>query len=76
MEQVFFNFMAAVNICSDFGAQENKICHSFHILFDHFHLLFDQVWINISYSDEDDEGGDSDSLHFWFSLFYLVLLPN
>ena len=22
--------MAAVNICSDFGAQENKVCHSFH----------------------------------------------
>ena len=25
-EQVSFNFMAAVTICSDFGAQENKIC--------------------------------------------------
>ena len=24
------NFMAAVIICSDFGAQENKICHCFH----------------------------------------------
>ena len=24
------NFMAAVTICSDFGAQENKICHCFH----------------------------------------------
>ena len=23
--------MAAVTICSDFGAQENKICHCFHI---------------------------------------------
>ena len=23
-------FMAAVNICSDFGVQENKICHCFH----------------------------------------------
>jgi len=22
--------MAAVTVCSDFGAQENKICHSFH----------------------------------------------
>ena len=29
-EQVSFNFMAAVTICSDFGAQECKICHSFH----------------------------------------------
>ena len=25
--------MAAVTICHDFGAQENKICHCFHIFF-------------------------------------------
>ena len=25
-----FNLMAAVPICSDFGSQENKICHCFH----------------------------------------------
>ena len=25
-----FNFMAAVTICSNFGAQENKVCHCFH----------------------------------------------
>ena len=24
------NFLAVVNTCSDFGAQENKICHHFH----------------------------------------------
>ena len=29
-EQTSFNFMAAVTIRSDFGAQENKICHCFH----------------------------------------------
>ena len=29
-EQVSFNFMAAVIICSDFGDQENKVCHFFH----------------------------------------------
>ena len=28
-EQVPFNFMVAVTICSDFGAQENKICCAF-----------------------------------------------
>ena len=28
-----FNFMTAVTICSDFWAQENKICHCFHFLF-------------------------------------------
>ena len=25
-----FNFMALVTICSDFGTQENKVCHYFH----------------------------------------------
>ena len=25
-----FNFMAAVTICSDFGAPEKKVCHCFH----------------------------------------------
>ena len=29
-EQASFNFMAAVTICSDLGAQENKVCHCFH----------------------------------------------
>ena len=29
-EQASFNFMAAVTICSDFGAQESKLCHCFH----------------------------------------------
>ena len=32
-----FNFMAAVTVHSDFGAQENKICHCFH--FSPFYLL-------------------------------------
>ena len=25
-----FNFMAAVTICSDFGAPKNRVCHYFH----------------------------------------------
>ena len=29
-EQVSFNFMAAVTICSDLGAPQNKVCHCFH----------------------------------------------
>ena len=32
------NFMAAVTVCSDSGAQENKICHCFH--FSPFYLLW------------------------------------
>ena len=35
-EQGPFNFMAVVTVCSDFEAQEYKICHCFHI----FSLLF------------------------------------
>ena len=31
-EQVSLNFMAAVTICNDFGAQENKVSHYFHCL--------------------------------------------
>ena len=30
IEEKSFNFVAAVTIRSDFGAQENKICHCFH----------------------------------------------
>ena len=30
-EQVSFHFMAEVSNHSDFGAQENKICHCFYI---------------------------------------------
>ena len=29
-EQASFNFMAAISICNDFGAQENKVSHCFH----------------------------------------------
>ena len=35
-----FNSMAAVTICSDFGAQENKVCHSSHF----FPHLFARKW--------------------------------
>ena len=30
-KQASYNFMAAVTMCSDFGAQENKVCHHFHL---------------------------------------------
>ena len=29
-KQVSFNFMAAITICSAFGAPQNKVCHCFH----------------------------------------------
>ena len=28
----YLNFMAAVTICSDFGAHQNKVSHCFHCL--------------------------------------------
>ena len=31
------NFMAAITICSDFGAQENKVCHCFHCFLIYLH---------------------------------------
>ena len=31
-KQASFNFMAAVTVLSDCGAQENKVCHCFHCL--------------------------------------------
>ena len=30
IEQVSFNFMAAVTICNNFGVPKNKVCHCFH----------------------------------------------
>ena len=30
-QQASFNFVAVVTICSDFGAQENEVCHCFPI---------------------------------------------
>ena len=41
---VSFNFMAAVTICSDFGAQGNKVCHCFH----HFPIYFPRsMWPDV-----------------------------
>uniref|UniRef100_A0A8C6FP17 WDYHV motif-containing protein 1 n=1 Tax=Moschus moschiferus TaxID=68415 RepID=A0A8C6FP17_MOSMO len=34
-EQVSFNFMAVVTICSDFGAQKSKVSHCFHCFLIH-----------------------------------------
>ena len=42
-EQSSFNFMAAVTIHSDFGAQENKVCHCFHCF--PIYLPWSDEWI-------------------------------
>ena len=49
-EQPSFNFMAAVMVCNDFGAQKDKICHCFNF------FLFYLSWSN---------GTRSHDLCFW-----------
>ena len=67
-EQVSFNFTAAVTICSDFGAQENKICHCFHFF-----------PIYLPWSDAMKEA-DAMILVFWMlslsKLFHSPLSPS
>ena len=62
MEQVSFNFMVAVTVHSNFGAQENKICHCFYF----FHV----------YSPLSDRTGCHDfsflNVEFWASFFTLL----
>ena len=42
-EQTSFNFMAAVTVCSDFGAQESKVCHCFHFFPPICHEVMDRM---------------------------------
>ena len=42
-EQGFFNFMAAVTICSDFGAPQNKVFHCFHCFPIDLHVVMGPV---------------------------------
>ena len=44
-----FNFMAAVPIHSDFGAQENKICHSFHVFPSCLTRCYDLGFVNVEF---------------------------
>ena len=56
--QVSFNFMAAVTVCSDFGAQENKNCYCFHFSpsichevmgLDVIILVSETPWLDLNY---------------------------
>ena len=49
-----FYFVASVTICSDFGAQENKVCHCFH--------CFPTIWHEVM-------GPDAMILVFWMLSF-------
>ena len=59
-----FNFTAAVTVCGDFGAQENKICHCFHFFF--FYLPWndatrchDLSFLVLSFKPDFPGGSDS-----------------
>ena len=54
-EQESSNFMTTITVCSDFGAQENKICHCFF----HFPL---SIWHEVM-------GLDAMILVFWMMSF-------
>ena len=48
-EQMYFNFMAAVTICSDFGAQKYKVWHCFHCFLIYFHEVMGPMpWSSFS----------------------------
>ena len=84
-EQVSFNFMAAVSVCSGFGAQENKVCHCFHFSpsichevlgLDAMILVFWMLNFKPSFhSLSPSSKGSSVPLHFlpleWLSFVYL-----
>ena len=58
------NFMAAVTTCSDFGAQENQVCHCFHCFL-------------IYLPRSDGTGcGDLSFLGFFFSFFFNLSFLN
>ena len=57
-EQQSFNILAVVTIYSDFGAQENKICHGFH-----FFSLMCLPW---------NDGSDAMIFIFWMFSFKLT----
>ena len=46
-KQVSFNFMAAVTVCSNFGASQSKICHSFHFFPHQYSSLLLLLYISV-----------------------------
>ena len=40
-----FNFVATVTLCSDFGAQENKVCHCFQQLIPANKPVSGELWL-------------------------------
>ena len=53
--------MASVTVCSDFGAQENKVCHSFHFFPTYCHKVM---------------GPDAMILAFWMLRFKPAFSPS
>ena len=70
-EQVSFNFMAAVTICSDFGAQENKVCHCSH--FSPIYLLWNDGtgWHDLNFLNVEFQASFFTIIKRFFSSFSL-----
>ena len=73
----FFNFMASVTICSDFGAQENKVCHCFHCFTIYLPWSDETGWQNLSFLNVDLRGTRSLAflcwLWYWSYMAYILL---
>ena len=63
--RIFFNFMAAVTICSDFGAQENKVCHCFHCFTIYLPCSDETGWQDLSFLNVDLRGTRSLAFLCW-----------
>ena len=77
-EPVSFSFMTAVAICSDFGAQGNKVCHHFHCFLIYLPeayfilkialktLCDNRKWaegLNRNFSEDNTQGACEETLH-------------
>ena len=64
IEEKSFNFVAAVTIRSDFGAQENKVCHCFHLFIVFPSICHEMMWV------------DAMILVFWILRFKPAFSPS
>ena len=71
-EQASLNFMAAVTVCSHFGAQENKVCHCFHFSPSIFHEVMGPDVI--LYSRTSHEKNHTACTLMCFSLFSISIV--
>ena len=74
-EQVSFNFMPAVTICSDFGAQENKVCHCFHCFPIYLTWILITCWIVLGGTSGKESACQCKRLRRWSSGSWVRKIP-